>query len=102
MAFTRLAGTGDVPPGSAKQFTVGNRKIALFNNNGLYYAIDDTCPHRGASLAEGEFLGDQVVCPWHAAYFDLATGTNLCPPARSPVASYKVEVVGDEVRIDLP
>jgi nitrite reductase/ring-hydroxylating ferredoxin subunit len=102
MAWTRVAGVGEVPPGTARQAAVGGRTLALFNVGGTFYAIDDTCPHRGASLAEGEVEGAEVTCPWHAARFDLATGAHLSPPAQSGVRAYPVQVVGDDVQVDLP
>jgi nitrite reductase/ring-hydroxylating ferredoxin subunit len=102
MGFTRIAGTQEVAPGTGKQFTIGGRKVALFNVAGVFYAIDDNCPHRGAPLSEGECSGTELTCPWHGARFDLRTGANLGPPAQTPVASYRVELADDEVRIDLP
>lgn len=35
-------------------------KIALFNINGEFYAIQNSCPHRGGPLGEGA-LDDGVV-----------------------------------------
>jgi nitrite reductase/ring-hydroxylating ferredoxin subunit len=101
MAFTKVATVPEVPPGTGKQIKVGGRTIALFNVDGTYRAIDDTCTHRGASLAEGECEGGEVICPWHGARFDLATGAVRAAPARTGVAAYKVQVVGDEVQIDV-
>jgi nitrite reductase/ring-hydroxylating ferredoxin subunit len=101
MAFTKVATVQDVPPGQARQFRVGGRTVALFNVDGTFYAIDDTCPHRGGPLSEGEVMGSEVTCPWHGARFNVATGSNLCPPAHTGVASYRVQVVGDEVHIDV-
>jgi len=102
MAFTRVASVQDIPPGKAKQLVLGTRKLALFNVNGTLYAIDDTCPHRGAPLWEGLVENLDVTCPWHGARFDLNTGGHLCPPARTGVTAYKVQVVGDDIHIDLP
>jgi 3-phenylpropionate/trans-cinnamate dioxygenase ferredoxin component len=101
MAFVKVAAVGEVPPGKGKQVVVNGRPVALFNVDGTFYAIDDTCPHRGAPLWEGELQGTEVVCPWHAAAFDVTTGAHLCPPARSGVAAHKVQVVGDEVQIEV-
>jgi len=101
MAFTKAASVSEVPAGRAKCLTINDRKIALFNVNGTYYAIDDTCTHRGGPLSEGAVSGAQVVCPWHGASFDLATGQVLNPPARSGVAAFKVQVVGDEIQVDV-
>jgi nitrite reductase/ring-hydroxylating ferredoxin subunit len=102
MSFTKVAAVADVPPGQARQAKVGGRTLAVFNVNGTLYALDDTCPHRGGPLSEGEVVGGEVVCPWHAARFDLASGHNLSPPAPRGVQSYPVRVVGDEIQVDLP
>jgi len=101
MPFTKAATVAELPAGQAKCVTISGRKIAIFNVNGNYYAIDDTCPHRGGPLSEGAVAGTEVVCPWHGARFDLATGQFLGPPARSNVAALKVQVVGDEVQVDV-
>jgi len=102
MAFVKVTTVQEVPVGKSKQVKAGGKTLALFNVEGAIYAIDDTCPHRGAPLWEGQLEGHVVTCPWHAANFDVTTGAHLCPPARSDVASYKVQVIGDEVQVDLP
>jgi len=101
MPFTKAATVQEIPAGKGKQVTINGKVIALFNTNSGFYAIDDTCPHRGAPLSEGEVQGAEVICPWHNAWFDLTTGANLSPPAPHGVTSYKVQVVGDEVQIDV-
>ena len=101
MAFVKAVSVSEVPPGQAKQAKVGGKTLAIFNVAGRFYAIDDTCPHRGASLCEGELQGHGVVCPWHAAAFDVTTGAHLSPPARSDVAGYKVQVVGEDVQVEV-
>src|SRR5437660_1379090 len=101
MAFVKVATLAELPAGSGKQVTVNGKKIALFNLGGNVVAIDDTCPHRGAPLSEGEVSGSEVMCPWHGARFDLNTGGNLCPPARSGVAVFQVQLQGDEIQVDV-
>jgi nitrite reductase/ring-hydroxylating ferredoxin subunit len=102
MAFVKVATVQEVPPGKAKQATINGRTIAVFNVAGSFQAIADTCPHRGAPLSEGDVSGTEVTCPWHGARFDLTSGAHLCPPATTGVASYKVQVVGDEVQVEVP
>lgn len=51
--FTKIAETKDLQPGAAKLIEVAGRKIALFNVDGKFYALDDTCTHRGGPLSEG-------------------------------------------------
>jgi nitrite reductase/ring-hydroxylating ferredoxin subunit len=99
----KIAETKDLPPGKAAAFTVEGLTIALFNIAGTYYAIDDTCPHSGGPLSEGEVqVKDlKVTCPWHGADFDLKTGAVLSPPAFDGVRSYKVSVNGNDIQIEL-
>lgn len=101
MAFTKVAQVQEVAHGKGKKVIVQGRAIALFNVGGRIFAIDDACPHKGASLAEGPLAGTDVVCPWHLARFDVCTGAHLSPPARSGVASFAVRVVGDEIEVDV-
>ena len=49
----KIAATKDVPLGQAAVFTVERQRIALFNVEGTYYAIGDTCTHRAGPLSEG-------------------------------------------------
>ena len=56
-AFVKVATTGELAPGQAKRIEAGGRRIALFNRDGAYYAIEDTCPHRGGPLSEGQRRG---------------------------------------------
>ncbi|MEW2529680.1 bifunctional 3-phenylpropionate/cinnamic acid dioxygenase ferredoxin subunit [Streptomyces sp. NPDC047071] len=73
--------------------------IAVFNADGVLYAIDDTCSHQDASLAAGWLEGCLVECPLHAASFDLRTGRPTCLPARRPVRTHRVSVVDGMVHV---
>ena len=97
----KIAEVKDVLPGQAAAFTVEGQRVALFNVEGTYYAIADTCTHAGGPLSEGEVQGTKVSCPWHGADFDLKTGAALGPPADEAVASYKVVVEGDDIKVEV-
>jgi nitrite reductase/ring-hydroxylating ferredoxin subunit len=84
--YLTVARAKDVPPGKAFTVDVEGLRIAVFNINGTYYAIADTCPHAGASLAEGDVDGCTVECPLHSARFDLESGAVLSPPAERTCA----------------
>lgn len=71
--------------------------IALFRSGERFFALDDTCTHQLASLAEGWVEDDEVECPRHAARFSLCTGAALCLPATIPARTHRVEQRGDEV-----
>ena len=58
----------DIEAGKLAQ--AGGQSIAIFNLGGTYYAIENTCPHRGGPLAEGMLAGEEVICPWHGSRFN--------------------------------
>ena len=99
--FVKVAGTEDVHAGQGKMVGVSGKHIALFNVEGNYYAIDDTCTHKGGPLSDGEVNGSKVTCPWHGATFDVITGEVLGPPAPIGVSRYNVRVVGDDIEIEI-
>ena len=98
----KVAETNEVPPGTAKAVDVEGRAVALFNVDGTYYAINDTCTHRGGPLSEGGVEGTVVTCPWHGAAFDVTTGNVLGPPAAEGVAHYNVQVDGNDIKVGMP
>jgi nitrite reductase (NADH) small subunit len=95
----RLA-AGDVPEGEGRLVEAGGRSLAVFNLEGRYYAIDNTCPHRGGPLADGDLDGRVVTCPWHAWRWDVTTGANVNNPAVR-VACYPVRIEGAEIVVDV-
>ena len=99
--LTRVASTKDIAPGQAVAVEAQGQRIAVFNVNGAFYAIADTCTHRGGPLSQGKVEGSTVTCPWHGATFDIRTGTVLTPPAPAGVASYKVVVEDGEIKIEM-
>src|SRR5881397_2019711 len=99
--FVKAAATAEIPPGEGKLVEVGGRKIALFNVDGSFHAIDDTCAHRGGPLSQGDLAGKEVTCPWHGATFDVTTGAVLGPPAAQGVARYNVKVTGSDVEVEV-
>jgi nitrite reductase (NADH) small subunit len=98
--FAPVAKVGSIAEGQGATFTVGDRLIALFFIGGEYYAIDDLCPHMGASLGAGYVHDQTVVCPWHAWRFRLSDGT-WCDNPRVKIGSYPVRIVGDEIQVGL-
>ena len=87
--------------GTGKLVEIEGRRIALFNVEGTYYAIDDVCPHKGGPLSEGPLVGDEVTCPWHGSRFNVKTGAVTAPPAQLGVRSFPVRVTGDDVEVGI-
>jgi nitrite reductase/ring-hydroxylating ferredoxin subunit len=75
--------------------------IALFHVDGRYFALDDSCPHQGASLAAGKIVDGKVQCPAHGLQFDLATGCMQHAPSVR-VATYPIHIEEGRVFLTLP
>ncbi len=84
-----------------KVYVFEGNPIAVFRLEDGFYAIDDTCSHAEASLAEGEIDDHEVECPLHGALFDIKTGKNLSLPAVVPVRSYPVKVENGELYLQI-
>lgn len=100
--FVEVASLNDLAPGRALAVEVRGRAIALFHRADGIRAIDDTCSHSGASLAEGEVEGHNVICPWHGASFDICTGKRGDDIASYDLRCYAVRVEGERVAIEWP
>ena len=98
--FITVAKVGDIPDQEGRAFRIGDAKVAVFNDGGTFRAIDDMCPHAGASLADG-FYDDQVVtCPWHAWSFRTTDGA-FCGHPRLKIDVYAVRVINDEIQVSV-
>ncbi len=98
--FLAVARVGELLPGQARQVTVGERWVGLFNIDGTYHAIDNICLHRGGPLSEGTLRDCIVTCPWHGWQYDVRSGTLVQDPGVG-VTSHDVRVVGDEIQVRL-
>jgi len=100
-----VAGIDELPPGQGKLVEADDVAIAVFNIDGEYYAIEDTCSHEEASMlgcceSADEILdGDQIVCLLHGARFCVKTGEALTPPAYEPVATFPVRIESGRVQV---
>jgi nitrite reductase/ring-hydroxylating ferredoxin subunit len=92
--------TADVPVGRVKAFRIGEKTIAVYHTAAGFFATDNTCPHRGGPLAEGDLMGNEIVCPWHLWGFDIATG--VCNGnADIAIPTHEVQVDGERILVKL-
>lgn len=97
----KVAAASELSPGEGKVVSADGTEIALFNVDGSFRAINNTCRHRGGPLGEGSLEGSVVTCPWHGWQYEVTTGATLINPAVT-VPVYRVEVQGDDVFVELP
>ena len=94
-----------IEPGEALRLDgpeTGGVPIAVFRTDeDVVFAVDDTCTHQDASLADGWLEGCEVECPLHASRFDLRTGAVDAPPAKRAIRTHAVSVVDDTVYVTI-
>ena len=96
--FVKVCKTSDIPAGSGKTVDLKGKPVAVFNVEGTFCAISDTCVHRGGPLGEGELEGKIVTCPWHGWRYDVTTGINEMNPSVS-VKKFQVKVDGEDLLV---
>jgi nitrite reductase (NADH) small subunit len=89
---------GDIAPGTAVAVTAGRHTVAVFRIGDAFFAVNNACPHKGASLCDGEVMPAEgmVRCPWHHWNWRLGDGRLESDP-RQRLRTYEVAVEGDEV-----
>jgi len=81
--------------GRGRRVEVDGRPIAVFWDGTSWTALDDTCPHMGASLADGRLFGGELQCSWHEWRYDRTTGQcPLRPWARVNVHDVRIDAGG--------
>ncbi len=96
-----VAKVSKIPNGGSAVVTVLQRDVAIFNVNGAFFAVDDFCPHMGASLSGGYVEDGCVTCPWHFWRFRLSDGSWADNP-KVKISAYPIHIVGDDVQLELP
>jgi nitrite reductase/ring-hydroxylating ferredoxin subunit len=89
----------DVLAGDRTVVEADGREILLLRAGGKLHAFDNACPHEGNPLVDGDVLGDQLECAYHAWRFDLRTGA--CLYGDQPARRYPAVEEGGEIRIRL-
>jgi nitrite reductase/ring-hydroxylating ferredoxin subunit len=101
VSFTAVARAGEIPAGEGRTFEVAGRLVAVFFDGAAYHAMDDLCPHMGASLGSGPFVDGVVTCPWHAWRFRACDGA-WCDNEKLRVDVFPVRVAGDRIEVAVP
>ena len=99
--FKTVCQLSDLVEGEGKTVDAQGKLIAVFRCGGQVQAIDDVCPHMGASLSGGYVENGIVTCPWHAWRFRLADGAWADNP-RLKIGCYPVRIEGNDVQLQLP
>ena len=103
MSYVKVGKVGDFREGRGVAVRVDEKRVAVFRLGGVLRAIQDDCPHMGASLADGKLEGTRVVCHWHGWTFDLESGQGNQQSKKWLCARvYGTKVEGDDVYVRRP
>lgn len=98
--YVAVAQVGEIPEGEGRSFAIAGKMIGVFLIDGEYFAINDLCPHMGASLAAGYVEAGAVSCPWHAWRFCVKDGRWLdAPKSNVKTDCYPVRVTGESIEV---
>ena len=101
MSLVKVRPVGEVPPGKFTEVGVGDAQYVVCNVGGDLYCVTGTCPHAGGPLAQGDFNGCLLVCPWHGWEFDCRTGLNDADDCMR-LETYPVKIEDGQILIDVP
>jgi len=91
----------EIPEGERKIIQVSDLSIGVFHHQGKWYALRNSCLHRGGPVCTGTLEGDTLICPWHGYQYDVKNGQLLEDPS-AKLATYPVEVRDGEVYVQVP
>jgi nitrite reductase/ring-hydroxylating ferredoxin subunit/hemoglobin-like flavoprotein len=76
-----VAHVAEIPNGERKIVQVDGLSIGVFHHNGYWYALRNSCLHRGGPVCTGSLVGDVLTCPWHGFQYNVTNGQLLVDPA---------------------
>jgi nitrite reductase/ring-hydroxylating ferredoxin subunit len=96
-----VASAEDIPNGERKIVQVDGLSIGVFHYEGEWYALHNSCLHRGGPVATGDLVGGKIICPWHGyAYYVTDGRLDTDPSAR--LEMYPVTIEGGQVILKIP
>lgn len=96
----RVTDANNLSEGEMRVFDIAGTRVSVASTGGHLFAFDNTCTHRGCSLAEGELAGTTVTCPCHGSQFDVTSGAVIRGPAQQPVRARSVEADGEDLLVE--
>jgi nitrite reductase/ring-hydroxylating ferredoxin subunit len=95
-----VAPAEEIPDGSRKIIVADELSIGIFHHKGNWYALHNSCLHRGGPVCEGTLEGDVLTCPWHGYQYDVTTGILLLDQ-ETRLPGYEVDIRDGNVYVRL-
>ena len=101
MSFVPVARIAEIPSKRGLCVQVAGVDIGLYLVDERVYAMENTCPHAGSPLSEGELDGCVITCEAHGWPFDVRTGFDPDNADGFPIPCFAVSVEDGMVHVDL-
>ena len=99
MTLVTAAKVSELSASAGKIVEINGKILGLFKVGDQVYAMDGVCLHRGGPVGEGELSGTTVTCPLHGWQYDVTNGQFKFNPSVK-LNTYKVEIEGDDVKVE--
>ena len=96
-----VGNVADIPDGERRILQVGDISVGVFHHEGQWYAMQNSCLHRGGPVCTGTLEGNTLTCPWHGYQYDVTNG-QLLLDRHAKLPTYRVELRGDQVYVHIP
>ena len=91
----------EIPEGERRVIDAAGQSVGVFRVGGQWYALSNSCLHRGGPVCAGTLEGLTLTCPWHGYQYDLPTGQLLLDRSTA-LPTYPVSVENGMVYVDVP
>jgi 3-phenylpropionate/trans-cinnamate dioxygenase ferredoxin subunit len=92
----------EFPAGKMRSFDIGGQEVVIAHAGGRYYAFGGICTHRFEHLTDGFLEGENIICAYHEATYDMRTGAAIEGPTVDGVPVWPLQVSGDALQIEWP
>ena len=87
----------DLPEDDVIGINVNGHDIALYRTEDGVFASANLCSHGNARLSDGFLEDGEIECPLHQGRFCIKTGKAMCSPLTEGIATYPVQIEGEQV-----
>jgi nitrite reductase/ring-hydroxylating ferredoxin subunit len=91
----------EIPDGERKIVQIGDLSIGIFHHRGGWYALRNSCLHRGGPVCTGSLQGDVLTCPWHGFQYNVTNGQFLVDPT-ARLTTYPIEIKKGMIYLQVP
>lgn len=97
--FRRAAKLSELGEDDILPVDLDGTEIVVYRSGEQVLACQRYCPHQHADLSEGLVSSGFLICSSHGWRFDAQSGVHEMSP-QTCLATYAVQLVGDEIHVD--